>query len=91
VSNQAETTPRRLPHRLGIGFAAGYLLLAAAVYALIASHPPDDGLEWLPLVWLAMPWFKLGQAMLIPGILLNAAILYLCGVLIQLVWRARTR
>ena len=82
-----EATPRPLPQRWGIILAAAFILLATAVYAVIASQPADDGLEWIPLVLLAMPWFKLGQNFLIPGILINATLLYLCGILLQLAWR----
>jgi hypothetical protein len=87
MNTQIESTPQRLFHRLGVILAAVYFLLAAVVFALIASQPPDDGLEWLPMVWLSMPWFKLGQSFLIPGILINTVLLYLFGVAIQLAYR----
>jgi hypothetical protein len=87
MNTQIEASPRRLSHRLGIILAAVYFLLAAVVFALIASQPPDDGLEWLPTVWLSMPWFKLGDRFLIPGILINTVLLYFFGVAIQLAYR----
>jgi hypothetical protein len=91
MSTQSEAAPLRSRHRLGICLAAGYIVLAVAVYMLIASRPPDDGLEWLPFFWLGMPWSRLSQGFLIPGILVNAVLLYFCGFLIQFAWRARSR
>lgn len=88
MGTQSEAAPRRSRNRLGIGLAAGYIVLAVAVYMLTVSQPPDDGLEWLPFFGLAMPWSALNQSLLIPGIIVNAVLLYLCGFLIQLAWRA---
>ena len=90
MSTQAPTTPKQL-HRLGIGLAAAYILLAAGVYLLIASQPSDDGLKWLPFVWLAMPWCKLGAFFLIPGVLINAGLLYFCAVAMTRARRAWNR
>lgn len=88
---QSGAVPRRSRHRLGICLAAGYIVLAVVVYALIASQPPDDGLEWLPFFWLGMPWSALNQSLMVPGILVNAALLYSCGFLIQLAGRVWSR
>jgi hypothetical protein len=74
--------------RLGICLAGLYAIVVVAVYCLIRSSPPDDGLEWIPFVMLAMPWFRIAPELLIPGLLLNAAILYGIGAFVQTRWRS---
>jgi len=91
MSAQTRSDARHHSRRLAIGLAVGYLLLAALVFALIASQPPDEGLEWMPLVWLASPWFGLSPSLLLPGILLNAGLLYVAGLGIQALLRPRDR
>ena len=72
---------------LGISLAAVYVLIVVAVYVLTAASPPDDGLEWLPFVYLSMPWYAVGSWLLFPGFILNAGLLFLLGTLIQKLWR----
>lgn len=90
---KVDPTPRR--SRLGIYFALVYLLIVIAVFTLTASSKPSGfGYEWIPVVWLAIPWSMLGDNMpiLIFGFFANAGILYLLGTLFekllrQLFWK----
>jgi hypothetical protein len=72
---------------LGIFLAAFYVVIVAAVYCLIRNSPPDDGMEWIPFVMLAMPWYKMGPQLLIPGLVLNAGIFFGIGTAIEVIWR----
>ena len=85
----SETAPKRRRSVLGSCLAIAYLVLVVAVYVLIASvtKPDNVGLDWIPFVMLAMPWYALAPQLLIVGFMLNAVILYLMGVFIELVWR----
>jgi hypothetical protein len=85
----SETTPKRRWNVLGAWLGGTYLVLVVAVYILIASvtKPDNVGLDWIPFVMLAIPWYALAPKLLIVGFILNAAILYLLGVVIELVWR----
>jgi hypothetical protein len=90
MRNAVELDAQRKPFpRLGTGFAVLYLVLVVVLFALIAieSKPSDVGLEWMPLFWLALPWSRMsvpmGTAGLIPGFLINAAILWILGTAIQ--------
>jgi hypothetical protein len=72
------------PNRLGIYAAATYLFIAALVYVLTAYTGKADssGLEWLPFFMLAMPWPRIDARLLLPGMIINAGILYLLGTLL---------
>jgi hypothetical protein len=72
------------PNRLGIYAAATYLFIVALVYVLTAytGKTDDTGLEWIPFVMLAMPWPKIDARLLLPGMIINAVILYLLGTLV---------
>ena len=83
----SQTQQQHLSHRLGIVLAILYLLLVTAIYAVIALQPANDGLEWLPLFWLAMPWSGIGKDLLIPGILLNTVCLYAGGIVASILCR----
>ena len=79
--------------RLGILLTGIYLGIVLVLFILtaISTKPSDVGLGWIPFVMLAMPWWRLfpGNSILdaIPGFVLNAASLYFCGVLVEMVWR----
>ena len=85
----SETAPKRKRSVLGSCLAVAYLLLVIAVYVLIASvtKPDNVGLDWIPFVMLAMPWYALAPQLLIIGFIANAAILYGLGALIEILWR----
>jgi hypothetical protein len=88
-----ETAPKRRRSVLGACLAGAYLVLVIAVYVLIASvtKPDNVGLDWIPFVMLAMPWYALAPQLLIVGFIVNAAILYFLGAIIEIVWRSVTR
>jgi polyferredoxin len=74
------------PSRLGIIVAALYVFLVLVVYAITASSKPSGlGYEWIPFIFLAMPWTLMGERLpiLIFGFLVNTGILYLFGALIE--------
>jgi len=86
----SEITQKRRRSVLGSWLAAIYIVLVIAVYVLIASvtKPDNVGLDWIPFVMLAMPWYGLAPQLLIVGFILNAAILYFLGFLMETVWRS---
>jgi hypothetical protein len=63
---------------LGIAFGVAYLLFAALLFGVTASHP-DDGLEWIPFLSLTMPWSALGPStgvsLAIAGAVINAVLI----------------
>jgi hypothetical protein len=80
--------------RPGIVLGLVYLFLVVAVYALTASQPADDGLEWLPFMWLSAPWCWLGDGTgnifwFVPGFMANALLFYFLGAFIEGILRSR--
>ena len=75
--------------RSGIYAAAFYVVIVVAVFALIAANtkPDNVGLDWIPFVMLAMPWYRLNPQLLIPGLIANAVILFLLGTLLDWLMR----
>lgn len=73
----------------GAWFSAIYIVIVLTVYTLTAltTVPDNVGLDWIPFVMLAMPWYGMNAQLLIVGFVLNAAILYLLGGLVETVWR----
>jgi hypothetical protein len=86
----AESTTSSWRSRLGSWFAGIYAVLVVAVFALTAATTKADnvGLDWIPFVMLAMPWYRLNPYLLFPGFIANAIILYVVGALIEKLWRA---
>lgn len=72
------------PNRLGIYASATYLFILALIYVLTAytGKTDDTGLEWIPFFMLGMPWVKVDARLLLPGMIINAGILYLLGTLV---------
>ena len=72
------------PNRLGIYAAATYLFIVVLVNLLTAytGKPDGSGLEWIPFFMLAMPWPKIDARLLLPGLVINAGILYLIGMFV---------
>ena len=77
------------PNRLGIYVAATYLFIVALVYVLTAytGKKDDTGLAWIPFFMLAMPWPKIDARLLLPGLIINAGILFLIGTLVEKFWK----
>jgi hypothetical protein len=84
-------TGKPRPRRLGIYLAAIYILIVVAVYIGTVSSRPDDGMEWIPFVFLSMPWYAMSPNLLFPGFVANAGLLFLAGTLIQTMWRRMRR
>ncbi|MGA3069704.1 MAG: hypothetical protein ABSD43_05755 [Terracidiphilus sp.] len=91
------------PNRLGIYAAAAYVLIVAGVYAATeyGGKPSGLGYEWIPFIWLAMPWYfwvpssmlnarwydMVAPELCILGIILNASILYMVCKVLELLRR----
>ncbi|MBT9331348.1 hypothetical protein [Paracidobacterium acidisoli] len=85
----AEAVKKSRKGRLGIYLAAGYIVLVVAVYILTAAttKPSNVGLDWIPFVMLAFPWYQMDIHLLLSGFVINAGILYLIGTLAGTLWR----
>jgi hypothetical protein len=86
-----ETELKGRPVRLGIWFAAIYIVIVAGVYVMTSTSKPDEfGYIWIPFLMLAMPWYSFIARFFtpnwlmpaIPGFVLNAGILFLAGTLL---------
>jgi len=73
------------PSAFGAWLAAVYLILVIAGHVLSDANPYNVRLA-LTLEMLAMPWYRLSDLMPIMGVILNAGILYLIGMLVQKQW-----
>jgi hypothetical protein len=84
VSNRSRT----LLKRGGCCFAASYVLIVIVVFALIAAttKPGNVGLDWIPFLILAWPWPWIAQGLLLPGLIVNTALMYAFGALSQRFW-----
>jgi hypothetical protein len=73
----------------GFCVAATYVLAVVFVFALTAytTKPDNVGLDWIPFVLLAMPWYFLNTRLLLPGLILNVGLMYLLGTLLHTLWR----
>jgi hypothetical protein len=73
----------------GFCVAATYVLIVVVVFALTASttKPSNVGLDWIPFMLLSMPWYALDIRLLVPGLVLNAGLMYLLGTLLHALWR----
>ena len=69
----------------GFRLAAIYVLAVVFVFALTAlSTKPDNlGLDSIPFVLLAAPWYLLDTRLFLPGLILNAGLMYLLGTLLH--------
>ena len=72
----------------GFCFAATYVLIVVVVFALTASttKPSNVGLDWIPFVSLSMPWYAVDVRLLVPGLIVNAGLMYLLGTLLHALW-----
>lgn len=68
----------------GFWAAAVYVLIVVIVYLLISvtTKPSNAGLDWIPLIFLAMPWYALDSRLLFPAFILNVGGIYLLGAII---------
>jgi hypothetical protein len=73
----------------GFYLAATYMLIVVVVLALTAAttKPSNVGLDWIPFVLLSMPWYALDARLLLPGLVVNAGLMYLLGTLLHALWR----
>jgi hypothetical protein len=78
-------------NRFGMYLAVSYVLIVVVVFTitLISTKPSNVGLDWIPFIMLAMPWFAMGQAQefLLPGLIANVVILYLLGTFFEMARR----
>lgn len=85
------------PNLLGIYIAGTYAVLVVAVYTITAfasipslgGKPTEFGYEWIPFLYLAMPWALMHERLpfLIFGFIVNAGALYMLGTLFEKVRR----
>ena len=86
---------------MGFGFAAGYVVLVVAVFALTAATttPSNVGLDWLPFYLLTMPWSPLidpdvpwaqpvALIAFLAGMVVNTAAIYIIGSQVQALGRS---
>jgi heme/copper-type cytochrome/quinol oxidase subunit 2 len=78
--------PRLL--RLGVSIAGIYAVIIVSIYILIRIAAHNDGMQRVPLSMLALPWFRIAASLLMPALILNAAILFVLGILLYACWRA---
>ena len=73
----------------GFCVAAAYVLAVVIVFTLTAltTKPDNVGLDWIPFVLLAAPWYVLDTRLLLPGLILNVGLMYLLGTLLHTRWR----
>src|SRR5215475_4601213 len=69
----------------GFRLAAIYVLAVVFVFALTAltTKPDNVGLDWIPFVMLASPWYFLNPRLVLPGLILNVGLMYLLGALLH--------
>jgi hypothetical protein len=72
----------------GFGFAAGYVVLVGAVFALTAAttSPSNVGLDWIPFLLLTRPWSLLIERSSDPGVPWTqtvALIAFLAGIVVN--------
>lgn len=72
----------------GFCVAATYVLIVVVVFAFTASttKPGNVGYDWIPFILLSMPWYGLSPRLLLPGLIANAVLMYLLGMLFQTFW-----
>jgi hypothetical protein len=77
--------PRTLLSRRGCYLAGAYVLIVIVVFALTAAttKPGNAGLDWIPFLILAWPWPWIAQGLLLPGLIVNTALMYMFGMLSQ--------
>src|SRR5215472_9153775 len=77
----------------GFCVAATYVLAVVFVFALTAytTKPSSVGLDWIPFILLASPWYFLSPRLLLPGLILNVGLMYFLGTLLHTHWRRATK
>ena len=75
---------------VGFRLAGIYLILVLVIFLLTAAttKPSKVGLDWIPFLLLSWPWLSWqgGTQCLLPGLLVNAGILYFVGTLFRALW-----
>ena len=73
--------------------AATYALIVTIVFTLTAftTKPSNVGYDWIPFILLSMPWYAINASLLLPGLIVNAALMYLLGTALQALYGRVTR
>ena len=89
-----EDRPQRKRNFGGIYLAGTYIVLVSAVYGLTAYSSymhPDDGMQRIPFALLASPWFEMSQNLILPGLIVNALVLFAIGTIAGAILRGNFR
>jgi hypothetical protein len=72
----------------GFCVAATYVIVVVFVFVFTAytTKPENVGYDWIPLILLAMPWYRLHTQLLLPGLIANIGLMYLFGTLLHTLW-----
>ena len=75
-------------NRGGLRLAAIYILVVGVVFAVTAfnTEPSNLGYDWIPFTLLSMPWYRMGDRFLLPGLVANTGLMYLLGSLLDSIW-----
>ncbi|MDQ2842399.1 MAG: hypothetical protein M3Y72_15410 [Acidobacteriota bacterium] len=70
-----------------------YIFVVGVVFAFTAynTKPDNVGYDWIPFVLLSMPWYGIEARLLLPGLVVNAGLMYLLGALFDTLWCAITK
>ncbi len=73
----------------GLCVATTYMLVVILVFVVTAvnTKPSNVGLDWIPFMLFSMPWYFINPQLLLPGLAVNAAIMYLLGTVLEAFWR----
>jgi hypothetical protein len=85
---EAKGTSKNLVSVGGLCVATTYALVVIFIFVLTAinTKASNVGYDWIPFVLLSMPWYALNPKMLLPGLVVNAVVMYLLGTLLQAFW-----
>jgi hypothetical protein len=64
-----------------------FIVVLVYSYTSFTTKPDNVGLDWIPFVMLAMPWYAINPQFLFPGLIVNAGILFFLGTLVEKVRR----
>jgi hypothetical protein len=89
-------TKGALKNRITLGgfcVAAAYALIVGMVFALTAltTKPSNVAYDWIPFILLSMPWYAINPNLLLAGLIVNAALMYLLGTALQALYCRVTR
>lgn len=77
------------------GFRAATTYIIVVVFLFVVTFfntkPSNVGLDGIPLLLLSMPWVGFDRHLLFPGLILNAGVMYLLGMLLHRIWLRITK